>query len=177
MRVALVGLGNVLMGDDGFGPYVIETLRAGWDFDPAVAVEDLGTPGLDLAPYVHGLDALLLVDTVHAAGLPGELRLYRGEQMFQHAPPPRLSPHDPGLHEALLIARFAGQAPAELLLVGAIPLHTRTGPGLSPALRAAVPAAVEAVLAELQRLGLPARPKALPEPVRAWWEEAPHSSS
>lgn len=170
MRVALVGLGNVLMGDDGFGPYVIETLRAGWDFDPAVAVEDLGTPGLDLAPYVNGLDALLLVDTVHAAGLPGELKLYRGAQMFQHAPPPRLSPHDPGLHEALLIARFAGQAPAELLLVGAIPLHTRTGPGLSPALRAAVPAAVEAVLAELQRLGLPALPKPHPEPVRAWWE-------
>ncbi len=170
MRVVLVGLGNVLMGDDGFGPFVIETLRAGWDFDPAVSVEDLGTPGLDLTPWVTGYDALLLVDTVHAAGLPGELRLYRGDQMFQHAPPPRLSPHDPGVHEALLIARFAGQAPAELLLVGAIPLHARTGPGLSPALRAAVPAAVEALLGELQRLGLPARPKPHPEPVRAWWE-------
>ncbi len=173
MRVALVGLGNVLMGDDGFGPYVIETLRAGWEFDPAVSLEDLGTPGLDLTPHITGVDALLLVDTVHAAGLPGELRLYRGEQMFQHAPPPRLSPHDPGVHEALLIARFAGQDPGQLLLVGAIPFNTRTGPGLSPALRAAVPAAVEAVLAELQRLGLPARPRPRPEPVRAWWEAPP----
>jgi hydrogenase maturation protease len=70
-RVAVLGMGNVLMGDDAAGPYVIETLHARYEFGPDVTVLDLGTPGLDLAPYIFGLETLILVDTVQTGGSPG----------------------------------------------------------------------------------------------------------
>lgn len=173
MRVAVLGLGNVLMGDDALGPHVIHALERGYAFPEGVAVRDLGTPGLDLIPYLCGLDALILVDTVHSEGGAGEIRLYREDQILQHAPQPRVSPHDPGVKEALLNCRFSGSGPREMLLVGVIPGATETGVGLTPAVRASIPQAVQEVVRELERLGVPPRPTALTEPGPAWWEREP----
>jgi hydrogenase maturation protease len=170
-RITVAGLGNVLHGDDAFGPWVIEALAAGFVFPEGVSLADLGTPGLDLTPFVTGLDALVLIDTVLADAAPGTLRLYRRDELLRHAPQPRLSPHDPGVKEALLIAQFAGTAPRELLLVGAVPDSTAMGVGLSAALRAALPAAVAAVVTELLRLGAAPAARAAPRPPRPWWEQ------
>ena len=63
-RIAVVGLGNVLMRDDALGPTAISLLVSRYDFAPGVAVEDLGTPGLDLHPHLDGLDVVIIVDTV-----------------------------------------------------------------------------------------------------------------
>lgn len=172
-RVVVIGLGNVLMGDDAFGPWVAQTLLAGHDFPETVSVEDLGTPGLDLLPYVTDAAALVLVDTVRADAPAGTLRLYRRDDLLRHAPQARLSPHDPGVKEALLTAEFEGRAPREVLLVGVVPADTAMGVRLSPPLREAVPRAVEAVLAELRRLGCEARPRDLPARPDIWWEAEP----
>jgi len=172
-RVGVIGLGNVLMGDDAFGPWVVQVLLAGYDFAEGVTVLDLGTPGLDLLPYLTDLDALVLVDTVRADAPPGSIRHYRRDQLLRHAPQPRLSPHDPGVKEALLTAEFEGRGPREVLLVGAVPAQTAMGVRLSPALRQAVPIAVEEVLFELRRLGRPASPRAEPGPPDVWWEAEP----
>lgn len=171
-RVAVVGLGNVLMGDDALGPMVIQALEAAYEFPARVTVSDLGTPGLDLIPYFTGLDALVIVDTVTSAGSPGQLRLYRRDEILRTPPQPRLSPHDPGLKEALLTAEFAGDGPREVLLVGVIPGEVRARVGLSPAVRLAVPAAAAEVIRELDRLGAPARARAVPRPLDPWWERA-----
>ncbi len=171
MQIAVMGLGNVLMGDDALGPHVIAHLAAGWDFPADVVVEDLGTPGLDLHPHLAGHDILILVDVVKSKGAPGELRLYRKDEILKHPPQPRVSPHDPGVKEALLGLQFAGQDPQEVLLVGVIPDHTQSlEVGLSDPVRAAIPAAVGAVLEELERLGSPAAAKAEPQPPQVWWE-------
>jgi hydrogenase maturation protease len=170
-RIGVVGLGGVLMGDDAFGPYVIAVLEAAYDFPENVAVRDLGTPSLDLTGYIEELDALVVVDTVHSSGAPGELRTYDRAGILRHPVQPRVSPHEPGLKEALLIAEFDGRGPSQALLVGAIPETTATGIGMSDALRAAVPAAVGEVLKELRRLGAEATPKATPLAPDIWWEE------
>lgn len=169
-RIAVIGLGNVLMGDDAFGPWVVQTLLADYEFPEGVAVEDLGTPGLDLTQYVTDLEALVLVDTVRSGAAPGTVRLYRRDELLEHAPQTRLSPHDPGVKETLLTAEFAGRAPGEVLLVGVVPADTATGVRLSPALRAAVPFAVAEVLRELERLGSPALPRRAPRAPDIWWE-------
>ncbi len=175
-RVAVIGLGNVLLGDDGFGPYVVQVLLAGWDFPEGVAVHDLGTPGLDLAPWIHGLDALILVDGVRSEAPPGTLRLYRRAEVVSHPPGPRVSPHDPGLLEALMAAELAGCAPKEVFLVGIVPDSCALGPGLTARVRPAVAAACEAVLGELARLGRPALRRARPSAPDLWWE-APGSAA
>ncbi len=172
-RVGVIGLGNVLMGDDAFGPWVVQTLLAEYEFPEGVSVEDLGTPGLDLMPYVTDLEALVLVDTVRSSAAPGTVRLYRRDELLKHAPQARLSPHDPGVKEALLTAEFAGRGPREVLLVGAVPKDSAMGVRLSPPLREAVPLAVEEVLRELTRLGHPATRRPEPGVPNIWWEERP----
>ncbi len=168
--VRVLGLGNVLMGDDAFGPWVIEFLSAGWTFPGEVSVVDVGTPGLDLVPYLSGASHVVIVDTVRSDGNPGELRLYRKAEVLKVPPQPRLSPHDPGVKETLLMLDFAGTGPEEVLLVGAIPGSSAMGVGLTPALQAAVAPAAAEVLRELERLGCPAAPRAGAIPAAPWWE-------
>lgn len=169
-RVKVLGLGNVLMGDDAFGPWVIHDLAERWLFPDEVEVTDLGTPGLDLTPYLSGVETVVLVDTVHSDGAPGELRLYGKAALLSHPPKARVSPHDPGLVEALLALDFEGTGPASVLLVGAIPSRTEKGAGLTPALRDAVPRAAAAVLSELSRLGLGPTRRDTTTTRAPWWE-------
>lgn len=174
--VAILGLGNVLMGDDALGPWIIERLRARWRFPEQVEVEDLGTPGLDLLPHLAGRRSVILVDTVRADGSPGEVRTYGMEDILAHAPGPRVSPHDPGLRETLGSLRFAGNAPRTMRLVGVIPDRVEHGTGLSEAVRSALPVAERTVLLELARLGHVASPRPDAEPARPWWEAASFGS-
>jgi len=171
-RAAVLGLGNVLMGDDALGPTVIAHLLAAHDFPAGVAVSDLGTPGLDLHPHLAGAEALIIVDTVRAEGQPGELRLYRKDAILRHPPGPRVSPHDPGLKEALLSLQFAGEEPREVLLVGVIPAQSEPGAGLSEPVAGAVAAACDAVLAELARLGHAVARRSEPAAPDLWWESS-----
>ncbi len=168
---SVLGLGNVLMGDDALGPHVIARLQAGYEFPPGVTVNDLGTPGLDLLPYLDGCEALIVVDTVRAEGAAGELRLYRRDEILRHPPQARTSPHDPGLKEALLALEFAGEGPEEVMLVGVIPDDVSSRVGLAEPVRAAVGDALQAVLDELARLGHGAVRRESPGEPDLWWEK------
>jgi len=157
MSVAVIGLGSVLLGDDGFGPFVVELLRTRYAFPPEVALLDLGTPGLGLTTYLCGHEALVLVDAVAGTGHPGDIRLYEGAELECLPMAPRVSPHDPAVLEALAVARLAGQGPREVRLVGAVPGGREPGAGLSPRMRGAAEAAVEIVRRQVEGWGFPAR--------------------
>jgi hydrogenase maturation protease len=168
--IRVLGLGNVLMGDDGFGPHVVRVLEAEYGFPEDVSLVDLGTPGLDLLPYLAGARAIVLVDTVNAPGVPGELRLYRKEQILRHLPAQRLGPHDPGVKQTLLTLEFSGACPADVFLIGVIPKTVEAGPGLSDPVRGAVPWAIREILRELDRLGAGGWRRLLPREPDLWWE-------
>jgi len=170
--VAVLGLGNVLLGDDGVGPFVIEMLRAGYALPDSVSVTDVGTPGLGLPAYLSESDAVILVDAVCASGEPGELRLYRRQEIDDVPLKPRVSPHDPAVQEALFLVDLAGCGPGELLLVGIIPEQTAVGAGLSKPVRRACQPAIDAVLRELVRLGVPAVPRRAMDAPHIWWASA-----
>ena len=169
-RIAVLGLGNVLMGDDGFGPCAARVLESEWELPPDVAVQDLGTPGFDLAPWLADTEIVIVLDAVAASGAPGDVRIYAREELFRRAPGPRLGPHDPGLREALLSAELAGVAPRELWVVGVVPARVAPGPGLSPPVRAAVPVAVDGAVRLLQQRGCALRRRSVPLPCDLWWE-------
>lgn len=142
------------MGDDGFGPAVVHAFECAYVTGPDVAVVDLGTPGLDLAPWLADAARVIVVDTVKAAFPPGTLRIYDKSDVLRYAPSVRVGPHDPGVKEALLALEFAGRAPRELALVGAVPARTEMALELSPVMQRAVPRAVSAVVAALTRWGV-----------------------
>lgn len=169
-RVLVIGLGNVLVGDDGFGPFVVRTLAARYELPHGADIVDLGTPGLDLAPHIAGTDALIVIDTV-TGGAPGVVRCYRKEDLLARAPLPRTNPHQPGLVDTLLLLELQDLAPADVLLVGAVPARYDTGAPLSAAVRAAVSDAVSLVVCELERLGYAPLPRAQPQTPDIWWEE------
>jgi hydrogenase maturation protease len=169
--VLVLGLGNVLMGDDAFGPSVVEAFEAGFDLPPGVTVLDGGTPGLNLMPLMMDYEVLIVIDTVKAQGEPGEMRFYRKDELSSAARSPRQGPHEPGLDEVLTCLDLAGRGPREVLLIGVIPQSVSTGTGMTGPLRAAIPAALEAITTELARLALAPVAKAAARPA-PWWEAA-----
>ena len=171
--IAVIGIGNVLMGDDGFGPSVIELLRVSWDFPASVELIDAGTPSLNLVTLLHGRDVVLLIDAVNATGQPGEMRLYHGDDLLKLPPKPRVSPHDPAVQEALCIAELAGSGPRQVLLIGAIPESLDMSTELSAAVRAATSTAAALVVQELARCGAAATPIVEPKAPDAWWMREP----
>jgi hydrogenase maturation protease len=149
VKTAVYGIGNILMGDDGIGPAVVNYLSSNRLLSDDVTVEDLGTPSLDLPNYLVGYDRVIFVDAVAADAPPGTIRLYSREEIVATPPGIRISPHEPTINDALIVLDFAGGAPKEVVLVGIVPHTLDGGMTLSPAVAAAVPQAAEAVMAEV----------------------------
>ena len=169
-RIGVLSIGNVLMGDDGVGPYAIKLLEARYEFPEHVVLQDLGTPGLGITAAFAEYDAMILIDSVSAKKAPGEVQLYRKNELVQVPLKTRISPHDPALVEALLFAEFSGGCPQEVLLVGVVPQVCELGCGMSDAAHVGLETAIRAVLAELDRMEVPVKLKARPDEPAIWWQ-------
>ena len=170
MKTVLIGgIGNVLLGDDGVGPYVLHLLESQYAFGDNIKLVDLGTPALDLTHQIVGLDAVILVDSVVSDDPPGTIVLYRKEDIVREVPTERLDPHSPALSECLLTAEMLGASPKQVLLVGIVGKTFEPGSRLSAAVQDSVAPAMSAVLEELQRLGFDYQRRALPNEPRIWW--------
>jgi hydrogenase maturation protease len=168
-RVLVAGIGNVLLGDDGVGPFVVQWLNNGYAFPDGVEVEDLGTPALDFIDRIVGLDALIVVDAVHNDQPAGTVTLYGKDDLLRNAPGVRMDTHSPALTESLMAAElFFGFPPKEVLLIGISGESYQADCTLSAAVRAAVPAAVTAVFEELTRLGVVYSAKQAANPPSTW---------
>jgi hydrogenase maturation protease len=154
---SVLGLGNVLMGDDGLGPAVTRAFEAEYDVHPDVEVVDLGTPGLDLLPWLADADRVILVDTVKSDRAPGSVIVYDKADIMRHAPMQRIGPHDPGVKDALFALEFAGRAPREVVLIFNVPETTEMSLELSSAVQAAIPTVLEHLVRALERAGFTLR--------------------
>ncbi len=168
-RICVIGLGNVLLGDDGFGPLVVERFRCEYNYDASVEVLDLGTPGLDLAPYLHGKDFVLIADAVHSNNKPGTLSLYGETALLDRQAVLHLTAHDPGVGQCLAQLKLAGHAPSEVFILGVVPECLALGSGISASVLAAVPSAVELIATLLREHGVGCRRSILQEQPTLWW--------
>jgi hydrogenase maturation protease len=170
-RVLIAGIGNILLGDDGVGPYVLRLLEVSYSFDEGVVLEDLGTPALDFIDHIAGLDALIVIDSVDNRKPAGTITLYRNDDLKRNAPAVRMDTHSPAITESLLAAEvFFGVSPREILLVGVSAASYDAGCILTDAVKDAVPLARQAVLAELDRLDVSYRSKTQADNA-IWWSE------
>lgn len=176
-NILIGGIGNVLLGDDGVGPYIARFLDAHYTFEPGVEIVDLGTPALDLIEQISGRDAVILVDSVSIDAEPGTIALYRKEEITRLTPQVRMDPHSPALVETLLAAEMFGKTPAEVLLIGIVPQSFEAGRALSDPVAEAVEETVEGILQELARLGVAYERKPQPDEISTWWttEAAPET--
>lgn len=157
MKVIVLGLGNILLRDEGVGVRVIEALAQRYVLPAGVEVVDGGTVGMDLLDTLAGCDHLLICDAVKTGVPPGSVvKLVDGQvpALFQT----RYSPHQIGLSEVLATLTLTDEAPAAVTLIGIVPADLDLGIELSPLVAAAVQPAVERIVATLRELGFPLMP-------------------
>lgn len=156
--VLVLGLGNVLCGDDGAGIAAVHRLQRHYELADGVAVNDGGTLGLSLLPLVDSADRVILVDAIRGDGVPGTLVRLDGDSVGP-AVYERLSPHQIGVSDLLAGAALMGRYPTEVVLVGIVPETIELGLGRSPAVDARLDELVAATVAELERMGYPPQPR------------------
>jgi hydrogenase maturation protease len=174
-HTAIIGLGNVLMGDDGFGPYVAKLLEGWYEWPEDVLVTEIGTQGVDLTPFVRGVESLVVVSSVHRKAQPGTLhRLSHGEVMDRdlpnREPALRNSPYEPTLRNLVLTLEFTGGAPRRVSVLGAEPESVELNGGLSDRVRPSLEPAVAAVIELLASEGVRPRSREPRPAVLPWWE-------
>lgn len=168
-NVLIAGIGNILLGDDGVGPYTARLLSAHYRFEEGVEVADLGTPALDLIDQISGRDAVILIDSIKLDCEPGTLVLYRKADFVHIKPSVRVDPHSPALVETLLSAELFAVAPADLLLVGIVGSTYDPGCRLSAPVAVSVPKVVSRIRKELKRLDVSYKRRERPASAGIWW--------
>ena len=154
IELLVLGLGNVLLGDDGAGPAVIAALRDTRAVPDGSRVLDGGTLGLSLLPYLEDARRVILVDAVAADAPAGTLVRIEGADVGP-AVATRLSPHQVGVADLLEGARWHDREPQQLVLLGVVPLSIELGIGLSDPVRSALPELLDLVCAEALAWGVP----------------------
>lgn len=155
----VLGLGNLLCGDDGLGALVAQAIAETRVVPENVKVLDGGTLGLSLLPYIEDADRAIMVDAILANAPPGAFVRLEGDEVGP-AVAARLSVHQVGVSDLVEAARWRGRVPPTLVLLGVVPETTDLGVGLSPAVGSSFPALVELVCEEARRLGFPLEKKA-----------------
>ncbi len=156
--VLVLGLGNILLSDEGVGLRIVEALDASHALPDEVETLDGGTSGMDLLDSVADRDCLIVADAVNADGPAGRLIRLEDDDirmLFET----RFSPHQLGLSDLLAALRLIGKAPRRVVVVGVVPQKLSLGLDLSPAAAGGRDAAVIMIVDELMRLGMAPTPR------------------
>ena len=157
MAILVLGLGNTIMTDDGFGVRAVEVLASRYHFQGDVRLLDGGTLGLDLLPHLEGIEQLLIVDALEMHASSGATFRLEGEEV-PRAFASKLSVHQMGVQDLLAVAELMGHLPQELVVWGVQPECIEMGTELTAIVAAAIEPVVAGVVRDLQRWGVGVEP-------------------
>lgn len=160
MRVVVLGVGNILMSDEGVGVHAVEALANQYAIPDEVEVIDGGTAGMDCLDRIADADLLLIADCVRKQGrAPGAITRLADEEINAWFNT-KISPHQVGLSDVLAACSFHGISPKKVVLVGVQPESFETSMELTPTVAAVLPQMIDRLLAELSAVGIQLAPKA-----------------
>ena len=162
VQTLILGVGNLLMSDEGVGVHVIQRLVADYQLPEEVQVLDGGTLGMDLLYYLEGAENLILIDAVETRKDPGTLVRLEGDDVPAFLSL-KMSPHQIGVPDMLAAAKLKDVFPKRLILWGVQPELLEIGLDLSPIVAAQVDTIIQQVLEQLEIWGHEVIPK--PNPV------------
>ena len=148
-EITVLGIGNIILRDEGFGVTVVEALQREYDFPESVQVIDGGTLGAELMYFIEGTKKLIVIDAISGNGEPGTFFRFDGpavQAYFQD----KISMHELGIQDVLAALQVRDKAVAEVLVFGYQPFSLEAGVGLTPPMEALVEPAMEIVLEQLQ---------------------------
>jgi hydrogenase maturation protease len=156
----ILGIGNVLWADEGFGVRAVEAMQRQYEFPAGVTLMDGGTQGLYLVPYMQAAGVMVVFDAVDYGLPPGMLRRVEDEAVPAFLGTRKMSLHQTGFQEVLATAQMLGGYPQHLLLIGVQPEELEDyGGSLRPAVKAQIQPAVRLALDYLAEHGIVGRPR------------------
>ncbi len=146
--IVLLGVGNILLTDEGFGVHVVNQLREDYVFNPPITILDGGTMGMELLTYMRGMTKLLLVDAINGGDAPGTVYEFPHEEMnsyFTEA----ISVHEVGMQDILRIRTLQEDPLEDAVVIGVEPESLELGLDLSETTQVVVKDVKERILAVL----------------------------
>lgn len=143
----VIGIGNILMGDDGAGVHAARLLRG--RLPAGVELVEGGVCTLDLLGFLDGRDKAVFIDAIDAGDRPGSVYRFNPDRL-RELKNPASSLHDLGVYELILAARLLDQCPGELVIISVQIGRVEAGTELSPAVAGALPGLARLVLAEVE---------------------------
>jgi len=164
-EVLVLGIGNLLWADEGFGVRAVEALHAAFEFPRAVTLQDGGTLGLMLYEPVASARRVLVFDAIDFGLPPGTLRVLRNGEVPAWGRT-KLSPHQTSFNDVLALAQMNGRTPDEIVAIGVQPVELNDfGGSLRPSVRNRLPEAVRLAADQLAAWGCPGTPRAPGAPI------------
>jgi len=154
VKTLILGVGNLLLSDEGFGVHFIRHLQQHYRFTDEVELFDGGTLGLMVTHKLEEAGRVYIVDALATPGAPGEFRRYAKDDFMLQRIPVKLSPHQVGVQEMLLVSELRGCCPSEVYLLGVIPASLLPGTDLSPVLQPRLGDLAALLVTELRETGL-----------------------
>ncbi len=158
-NVLIMGIGNVLWADEGFGVRCIEHLAQQWELPEEVTLLDGGTQGLYLLPFLEAADTLIVFDAIDYGLQPGTLKVVEGDEVPSFMGAKKMSLHQTGFQDVIATATLMGYCPKTLLLIGCQPEELEDyGGGLRAIVADQIEPAVHIALTRLAQMGFVAKP-------------------
>ena len=161
-EVTILGIGNVILRDEGFGVRVAEYLDKHYEFPESVQIVDGGTLGIELTQYVTGTEKLLVIDSINGGAEPGTLFCFHNDDVMEHFQD-KLSAHEVGIQDVLGLLTVTGHKIPEVIVIGAQPFDLEAGVELSAGMQKLLPQVVETALEKIRSWGIDPVKKAVPD--------------
>ena len=151
-KIGIAGIGNLLLRDEGFGVHVVHYLQNNYEFPDNVDIQDVGTAGIYMAPFLETCDPVLVIDVVDMAGEPGSFHFFSLDDVKAGTFQTRMSPHQLGLLEIVEVCKLRGEAPKEIEFYTIIPKELTESIELSDTAEARKVEVAEMILKRLAEL-------------------------
>lgn len=149
MKIGILGIGNPLLGDDGFGVEVVERLKEEIGESPDVEIIDGGSLGIYLLPYLEGKTHLIVVDVVNFGGRPGEIVKFELSKIPAFIGL-KVSEHQITFHEVIALMNLLEIKPVESILIGVQPKKNEWGSKMSDEVKGAIGEVIEKIKEQIE---------------------------
>ena len=156
--IVVLGVGNILLTDEGLGVHVVEDLKANYTFTPKISLIDGGTMGMELLTYMRGMKKILLIDAVNGGEVPGTIYEFPHRELEQYFTD-HISVHEVGMQDILRIRAIQENPLEDAIVIGVEPESLDVGFEPSAPVQKALPEVKERVLRVLREWGVQIEPK------------------
>lgn len=156
--IVVLGVGNILLTDEGLGVHVVEDLKANYTFTPQISLIDGGTMGMELLTYMRGMKKILLIDAVNGGEAPGTIYEFPHRELEQYFTD-HISIHEVGMQDILRIRAIQENPLEDAIVIGVEPESLDVGFEPSAPVQKALPEVKERVLRVLREWGVQIEPK------------------